>query len=299
MSSDTKAIVQVLFPMGGLGSRFADAGEPTPKPLIDLSAEPGKTPYEPMIGKAVSSFKRLASKISIRPIFIVRKEHNDEHKLSDKIRALGVFTDPQFVELARNTGGAVETCMEAAPMVDPRYPIVVMDCDLYFQSAQYETKLLALAERAARIAGGAEPAEAEAAVEKEGLKDVDGLLLFFNSKNKRYSYAKFQEGTESADGSFGRVERTAEKDPISPNALIGAYGFATGAAFVKASRELLAQPLDETKGRKEYYLSLLYNFLLRDGRGVVAVRMDEYGSFGTPEELALFRAGKQSYVTEA
>ncbi|PJF33561.1 MAG: hypothetical protein CUN57_01835, partial [Phototrophicales bacterium] len=86
-------IVQVLFPMGGLGSRFADAGETTPKPLIDVSSNPGTTPYEPMIGKAISSFQRLAGKVTLRPIFIVRKEHNDKYNLSEKIKQLGVFTD--------------------------------------------------------------------------------------------------------------------------------------------------------------------------------------------------------------
>lgn len=261
MTDAPRPIIQLLFPMGGLGSRFAETGISTPKPLIEIDGTP-------MICKAVSSFARLFDTADIRTIFVVRKEHIDEHDLINKIKATGV-PNPQFVTLDRNTGGAVETCMEAAPLVLPDHPIVVMDCDLYFQSVAYEQQLLNL--------------------EKEGKA---GLLLYFDSSNKRYSYAKLEEGTNT-------VLRTAEKNPISRNALIGAYGFGTGKVFVAAGKELLEHPLNPETGFKEYYLSLLFNIVLREQPGaVVAVPVDEFHSFGTPEELELYRAGKKSYMTE-
>jgi hypothetical protein len=37
--------------------------------------------------------------------------------------------------------------------------------------------------------------------------------------------------------------------------------------------------------KPEYYVSLLYNYLLADGETVRLAQMEEYYSYGTPEEL--------------
>lgn len=270
--------------MGGLGTRFQQVGITTPKPLIEVDGVP-------MILKAVGSFANVEkhSDVALRHIFIIRKEHNEQFDLSNRLRA--VLPSAVFVELDHNTGGAAETCLAAAGVIDADAPIVVMDCDLCFTSAGYESALLDIA-----AAGPAGP--------------VSGLLLYFASRAPRYSYALLASDPSlfapaNADGSLkprdgpgNRVVRTAEKVPISDHALIGAYGFASGELMLDASRRLVQRALDAAAGMKEYYLSLLYNILLADGRTVIAVPMDTYGSFGTPEELALYNSGQRSYMTE-
>jgi dTDP-glucose pyrophosphorylase len=258
-STDAKPIIQLLFPMGGLGSRFADAGNPVPKCMIEVDGVP-------MIVKAVKSFARLHDRANLQPLFVVRQEHEDKYQLSSQL--LKVLPNAKFAFLGRNTAGAVETAMEAAPLIDLVHPIVVMDCDLYFQSSGYEEQVLAM--------------------ERD---KVAGLLLYFESRNNRYSFCELAD-----DGRT--VLRTAEKVPISTHALIGAYGFGSGEIFVNAAKRLLADPLNPATGFKEYYCSLLYNFVLRDGGKVVAVPTDEFHSFGTPEELECFRRGEKSYKTE-
>jgi dTDP-glucose pyrophosphorylase len=245
--------------MGGLGSRFADAGNPVPKCMIEVDGVP-------MIVKAVKSFARLHDRANLQPLFVVRQEHEDKYQLSSQL--LTVLPNAKFAFLGRNTAGAVETAMEAAPLIDLAHPIVVMDCDLYFQSSGYEEQVLAM--------------------ERD---KVAGLLLYFESRNNRYSFCELAD-----DGRT--VLRTAEKVPISTHALIGAYGFGSGEIFVNAAKRLLADPLNPSTGFKEYYCSLLYNFVLRDGGKVVAVPTDEFHSFGTPEELECFRRGEKSYKTE-
>lgn len=253
-------VVQLLFPMGGLGTRFANAGITTPKPLIEVDGTP-------MILKAIGSFRRLAGQVRIVPIFIVRREHEAEHRLASRLHQAVPGAKISFLD--RDTAGAVETCMTASDFIDDRWPLVVMDCDLCFQSAAYEQRLTNMT--------------------ADGLA---GLLLYFHSINNRYSYARL-----ASDGAT--VVETAEKRPISNCALIGAYGFGTGAIFKAAGRQLLEQTLNAEAGFKEYYVSLLYNFILKDGANrVVAVPTDEYHSFGTPEELDAYLAGTQSYLTE-
>ena len=252
-------IVQLLFPMGGLGTRFADTGIKTPKPLIEVDGVP-------MILKAIKSFERLEGRVDLRPIFIVREEHEKEFGLKTKLAA--VVPKAKFAMLDRNTAGAVETCLVAESEIDVNFPIIVMDCDLCFKSSAYEAPLETMT--------------------KDG---VDGLLLFFESKNNRYSYCELNE-----DGRT--VKRTAEKQVISNCALIGAYGFGTGKAFLEAGKRLVARALDPASGFKEYYVSLLFNFVLEAGGKVVAAPMDEFHSFGTPEELECYKKGERSYRLE-
>ena len=101
-----------------------------------------------------------------------------------------------------------------------------------------------------------------------------GALVSFESNEPRYSYA--------ALGEDGYVTRTAEKEVISNHALCGAYFFSTGKRFKQIAYQLLNEP--EFK-KPEYYVSLLYNYLLADGEKVQLAPMEEYYSYGTPEEL--------------
>jgi dTDP-glucose pyrophosphorylase len=261
--------------MGGLGTRFAQVGIDTPKPLIEIEGKP-------MIFKAVSSFERLMQRtdVHIRLVFIVRQEHQDKYELRTKLEAVFSNFSPErlscvFVMMTRDTRGAAETCLLAKDALLPDAPVVIMDCDLYFKSQQYEDLLLEMA------------SEGPQAEEEK----ISGLLVHFTSKSPRYSYALI-------DSSTGLVVKTAEKNPISDCSLIGAYGFGSGRLFVSCAEELLLSPIDPEKGIKEYFISLVFNFVLAKGLKVKAVPRDEYASFGTPDEMALFLAGKPSYVTE-
>jgi dTDP-glucose pyrophosphorylase len=269
----SSSVVQLLFPMGGLGTRFSNIGITTPKPLILVD---GKA----MIFKAVSSFDGLVERgqgrIRVRLIFIVRQEHEDQFLLRTKLAE--VFAEAPSVEVAfvmmtHDTQGAAETCLLAKSVLIPDAPVVIMDCDTYFRSSKYEDVLMRMA------------------LEPMSDDSIAGLLVHFRSKAPRYSYALVDEDT-------GYVVRTAEKVPISDKSLIGAYAFGSGKLFVDAAEKLVASPIDPERGVKEYYISLVFNFLLSDGRKVVAVERDDYASFGTPEELALYQEGKQSWVTE-
>ena len=101
-----------------------------------------------------------------------------------------------------------------------------------------------------------------------------GMLVSFESLEPRYSYAE-------VDGNM-IVKRTAEKEVISSHALCGAYFFSSAKGFLKAAHKLMNEPVFT---KPEYYVSLLYNYLLADGETVRLAQMEEYYSYGTPEEL--------------
>lgn len=185
--------------------------------------------------------------------FIVRKEHIERYNVDEQIKTLLPEANVFYVE--KTTRGAVETCLMAESAIDNEDAVIVMDCDLEFRSKAYMDGITKILNLPAENANG-------------------GMLVSFESSEPRYSYAEVDENMI--------VKRTAEKEVISNHALCGAYFFSTGKGFLKAAHQLLSEP---SFTKPEYYVSLLYNYLLLGGETVRLATMEKYCSYGTPEEL--------------
>ena len=185
--------------------------------------------------------------------FIVRQEHIDNQHIDTLLKeacpAANIFSVQQ------TTRGAVETCLIAEKAISEEDAVLVMDCDLEFRSTglmQYIRTVL----------------------NKQSDEVNGGALVSFESQDPRYSYAQVD-----ADNC---VLRTAEKEVISNHALCGAYFFSTSRDFLSAAHRLLNEPVFT---KPEFYVSLLYNYLLQDNQMVRLFPLEEYYSYGTPEEL--------------
>ena len=225
-------------------------------------AKAGWATPKPLIElQGVPLFQRAIGSVAIDGVdmkysLIVRQEHIDNQHIDVLIKEL--LPEARVFSVLKTTRGAVETCLVAEKAIDDEDAVVVMDCDLEFRSTRYNELVSdALSVSADQADGGA--------------------LVSFESNNPRYSYAQID-----ADG---RVLRTAEKEPISNHALCGAYFFGSGKDFKRIAHQLLE---DGTRGKAEFYVSLLYNYLLEEGRTVRLASMEEYYSYGTPEELLTY-----------
>lgn len=222
-------------------------------------AKAGWTTPKPLIElNGIPLFKHAISSVSAEGIklkysFIVRQEHIDTYKIDEGIKSFQ--PDANIFSVLKTTRGAVETCLMAESAIADDDAVIVMDCDLEFRSKRFIEIIKEILAQHVDDANG-------------------GALVSFESNEPRYSYA--------ALGEDGFVTRTAEKEVISNHALCGAYFFATGKRFKQIAHQLLNEP--EFK-KPEYYVSLLYNYLLADGEKVLLAPMDEYYSYGTPEEL--------------
>lgn len=150
--------LQILMPMGGLGSRFAKEGYTTPKPLIEVDGKP-------MFMRALDSF---ASQKDSTYIFVIRAEHVDQYDLANQIKKH--LPTAKLAILDHDTGGAVESCMIARDLISDELPISVADCDIYFESQTYFDKI-------------------------NGSSDMvpDGMLLTFPADDQRYSYVELDD----------------------------------------------------------------------------------------------------------
>lgn len=206
---------------------------------------------QPLFKHAISSV--CASDIKLKYSFIVRQEHINEYKIDDKIKSY--LPEANVFSVFKTTRGAVETCLMAESVIEDADAVIVMDCDLEFRSHSFMQIIRDL-------------------LNQEETEVQGGALVSFDSYDPRYSYAELNDE--------GLVIRTAEKEVISNHALCGAYLFSSGKKFKQVAHRLLDEP--EFK-KPEYYVSLLFNYLLADGETVRLAKMEEYYSYGTPEEL--------------
>lgn len=219
----------------------------------------GWTTPKPLIElRGIPLFARAIQSVAIPDIqmkysFIVRQEHIDDYEIDKQIK--NILPEVNLFSVEKTTKGAVETCLLAEPAIDRNDAVIIMDCDLEFRSISFLSTIRD--------------------VLSCPITEVDGgALVSFESCNPKYSYAEIDKDN--------RVIRTAEKKVISNHALCGAYFFSAASGFLTAAHRLLD---DVAFAEPEYYVSLLYNNLLENDETVLLCNMEEYYSYGTPEEL--------------
>ncbi len=195
--------INLIMPMGGAGTRFANLGYESPKPLIDLN---GRHFFE----YAADSVKKHCNVSSIT--FVVLKEHIERFGIDKAV--LEYAPDARIVVLDHVLNGAVLTCKRGAETINNDLPLIFCDCDLMFRSE----KLYSYADGAA---GGSDYKNGE----------LDGWLVTFENSEPRFSYVRTDEK--------GFVTETREKEVISSRAVCGAYGFRNKELFLSYAEKYM------------------------------------------------------------
>lgn len=239
--------LHLVLPMAGLGSRFQTEKYHLPKPLITVDGQP-------MFLKAISSFQNIDCPKEYT--FIIRQEHVEKFKINQVI--LRYLPQSNIIITSDPPIGAAVDCLRAKPHVDKLQSLVFLDCDLYFQSKCYSQTITDC-------------------LNHDPNDDIAGAILYFQSSDNRYSYAKIENNL---------VTQTAEKQVISNHAIVGSYFFNSSVKIFDTISSSVSQQL--STGTKEYYLSPLYNKYVDQKLLIKACPVDQYFSFGTPEELRLY-----------
>ena len=147
-------ILNIVIPMAGKGSRFADAGYAFPKPLIDVG---GKTMIEVVINN-------LKPKVPHKFIFICQREHYEKYDLYNILKNA---TDNNFeiVQLNGITEGAACTVLTAKQYIDNDDDMVIANSDQFIES-DFNNFI-----NTAREKG-------------------DGLIMTFKASHPKWSYAR-------------------------------------------------------------------------------------------------------------
>lgn len=149
--------LNIVIPMAGRGSRFANAGFAIPKPLIPVHGVP-------MIQLVV---RNVTPNYECRHIFLVLNDHIDQFQMDRELRRL--VPDCVIVPVTEVTAGAACTVLLARELIDNATPLMIANSDQYVDVdiSQY------LAEQ-----------------EKQ---DLDGLIMTFWSDHPKWSYCRVSD----------------------------------------------------------------------------------------------------------
>jgi len=259
----SKHNINIIMPMGGLGSRFRST---VPKPFIKVG---NQRLYE----YSLQSLYELTAYNNVNLTIIYRWDENYNEALValNEIKLYNCFDNINIKIINDFTSGPVATCSWGEKYIDDDEVIIVLDCDLSFYSKEFLNEITRIANDESYY---------------------DGCLLTFESFNPAYSYVKSKNNI---------AIELKEKDVISNNAIAGAYCFSSGKAFkqyVDKIRTDFCFDLGET--HKETYMSWLVDDMIKDGAKFFITNVDYYYSLGTPDEVSNYLKNryKELYITD-
>ena len=147
--------MNVLIPMAGAGSRFAQAGYTFPKPLIEVNGKP-------MIQVVVENLK-----IDAHYIFLVQKDHYEKYNLKQLLNLIAPDCDIVIVD--GMTEGAACTTLLAKHLIDSDKPLLMANSDQYVEWDSNE------------------------ALYEFSASNADGGILSFKATHPKWSFAKTGE----------------------------------------------------------------------------------------------------------
>ena len=147
--------LNVLIPMAGRGSRFADKGYVFPKPLIEVKGKP-------MIQLVIENLN-----IDANYIFIVLQEHIDKYNIDQMLKL--IKPNCQIVVTDGITEGAACTTLLAKDLINNDEPLIIANSDQYIEWNPREI------------------------IYSFMNKNIDGGILTFSSTHPKWSYAKVNE----------------------------------------------------------------------------------------------------------
>jgi capsule biosynthesis phosphatase len=203
------------------------------------------------------SLDSLPLGISKKIIFVCLNDHKKfnidkfiKNTMSQKYPAI-IF---EIIYIQKVTRGQTETILHAKPSVDPNSTLMIYNIDTHFVSSRLKSKILTLKNR-----------------------NISGLLGCFESDNDKLSFIELNNK--------GTVKSIKEKERISNLASTGLYIFSHAQDFFKASEFMIKNNM---LVKNEFFVSEIYNILLKSGKQFEVDIAEEFTPLGTPDDIKKF-----------
>ena len=246
--------MKIVLPMAGRGSRYADQGFETPKPLIEVSGKPML--FWALDGLLALDFSEL--------ILVVLEEHESLFGVSRMIKkylegskfAIGKSAEIslKLVTIPTVTDGQLCTVLAAKALINTEEAVLIAASDTFIHSNLEKSILTKTPECA-------------------------GIISVINLPGTQWSFAKADEN--------GRVVEVAEKVRISDHASNGLYYFSKGSDLVTFG-EALIRSNERTRG--EFFVIPVFQKMIDAGKLVQISQAAEMWDLGTPAAKESFEA---------
>lgn len=210
---------------------------------------------KPMIQHAIENLQTIQQDLQF--IFVVKKSDCIKFHLDDTLRLLTDETC-KIIVLDEETKGAACSALMAIDSINNDNPLVianfdqVIDCNLSDLYDEFRDS------------------------------SSDAGCLVFNTTHPRWSFVLL-------DGNDCVLE-TAEKRPLSRNAIAGFYYYKQGKDFVEAAQSMI---LKSCSNADVFYISPTFNELILKNKRIKALRIpnEKYHSFYTPQKIEEYEKG--------
>lgn len=238
--------MKVIIPMSGMGNRFVQAGYSTPKPLIEMNGKP-------MIDHVVGMFPGVQDYV-----FICNSQHLAETNMREILEKVSPYG--QIIEILPHKKGPVYAVHLVEDLIDDEEEVIVNYCDFscYWDFNDF--------------------------LNHTRQRDSDGAVPAYRGFHPHMlgttNYAFMREEDQW-------MLEIKEKEPFTDNrmqeyASSGTYYFRKGRQLKKYFKQLMDLDIN-LKG--EYYVSLVYNLLVRDGLKVSIYEIEHMLQWGTPSDV--------------
>ena len=238
--------MHIVIPMSGTGNRFIEAGYSIPKPLIIIDGKP--------IIEHVCDLFPGETKFT----FICNSKHLAETNIRDVL--LSIKPNANIVEIPNHKKGPVYAISTIGDLIEDEEEVIVNYCD-FGTYWDYNDFLKHTRER-----------------------DADGAIPSYKGFHPHMlgttNYAFMRDDKQW-------MLEIKEKEPFTDNrmnefASNGTYYFKKGKFIKKYFNELMQKDINLNG---EYYVSLIYNLLVRDGLKVSIYDVQHMLQWGTPQDV--------------
>jgi len=253
-------VLNIVIPMAGRGSRFADAGYLVPKPFIDVCGRSmiehvteNLSPYEPY-----------------RFIFLARREHESYIKQHMSFATNVIYVD-------EITEGAACTVLLAEDRINTDEPLIIANSD---QMTVWNdmSKVVWLRNFENIGVRWQESDNIQDMINDAAIRGLDATMATFHATHPKWSYAK-------VDSCSGYVTAVAEKKVISNRATVGIYWYRHGKDFVEAAHRMMGKNI---RVNDEFYVCPVFNEMIELQKRIGVYPIHVMHGLGTPEDLDAF-----------
>ena len=238
--------MQVVIPMSGIGKRFGDAGYTVPKPLIVVDGRP-------IISYVIDMFPGETNFL-----FICNREHLETTPLRSVLQQYK--PGGRIVAIEPHKKGPVYAVSQCLDQIDDEDEVIVNYCDFYSDWDYSDF----LNDTHTRAAEGCVPS----------YRGFHPHMLGTDN----YAFIKDEDRW---------LKAIQEKQPFTDDRMAeyasnGTYYFRHGRHVKKYFAELMVQ---DVQVNGEFYVSMIYNLMVRDGLAVSVYEVPHMLQWGTPKDL--------------
>jgi len=249
--------MKIVIPMSGMSSRFVAAGYDIPKYLIEVDGK-----------KVIEHIVNLYPEDSDF-VFIINDKHKEETNIVEILDKL--VEKKEIVTIPRHKKGPVFSVSEFENLIDDEEEVIINYCDfsIYWDYRHFKGFVDAT--------------------------ECDGCVICYTGfhphmlGSDNYAFCKTDESNRILEV---REKQPFTDDKMSEFASAGNYYFRKGSYVKKYFKQLMDEDINING---EYYVSLVYNLLIRDGLNNQVYEVPYMLQWGTPTDLDIYNSWSNYY----